>query len=135
MRATDLLSGVSPHQGHAPNGKFPAGGKIGACRADAEAALAAYNETAKRCGLSIPRKPEVYIDAVGVRLREGSLDEWREMLGIVERSPHLCGENDRGWKADLGWLSKRENYAKVLDGRYLRSKPKPDTKPMRTFKR
>lgn len=92
---------------------------------DVDAALAAYVETAKRCGLRVPRKPEVYLDAVAVRLREGSLDEWREMLGIVERSPHLLGENERRWKASLDWLAERKNYAKVLDGKYLRDRPKP----------
>ena len=66
---------------------------------------------------------------LAVRLREGSLDEWREMLAIVERSPHLLGENDRVWKADLAWLAERKNYAKVLDGRYLRNKPKPKPIP------
>ena len=119
---TTLFSDEAPSEGAPPPSK---GSPCKPSKADIDAALADYVETAKRCGLPVPRKPAAYLDAIAVRLREGSLDEWREMLAIVERSPHLRGENDRVWKANLGWLAERQNYAKVLDGIYLRNKPKP----------
>lgn len=36
----------------------------------------------------------------------------------IRRCPHLMGENQRGWTADLAWLCKAENFAKVQQGNY-----------------
>ena len=38
---------------------------------------------------------------------------------IVKDSPFLMGHNDRGWTADLEWLVRPTNFAKVLDGKYV----------------
>jgi len=37
---------------------------------------------------------------------------------VAEKCPHLTGLNDRAWTADLAWLSKADNFAKVLQGNY-----------------
>lgn len=39
-------------------------------------------------------------------------------FGYVAKCPHLVGHNDRGWTADLGWLMKADNFAKVIQGNY-----------------
>lgn len=46
--------------------------------------------------------------------RHQSLDFWRWFFGIVQGSKFHLGENDRGWKADLPWLLKRDNFDKIL---------------------
>jgi len=40
---------------------------------------------------------------------------WRWFFGQVAKRRFLLGENDRGWRADLGWLLKRRNFDKVLE--------------------
>lgn len=47
-----------------------------------------------------------------------ALDFFRRFFGYVAKCPHLVGENDRGWTADLAWLVKAENFAKVIEGKY-----------------
>jgi len=48
-----------------------------------------------------------------------NLEWWRYFFMIVKDSPFLMGHNDRGWTADLEWLVRPTNFAKVLDGKYL----------------
>ena len=40
---------------------------------------------------------------------------WRWYFGQVRKSRWHLGENDRGWRADLGWLIKRRNFDKILE--------------------
>lgn len=49
-----------------------------------------------------------------------NLDWWRGFFQYVSRSDFLMGRvrSDRPWQADLGWLLKRENFVKVLEGKY-----------------
>lgn len=44
-----------------------------------------------------------------------SLDYWRDFFAIVRTNPHWMGDNDRGWKADMGWLVKPANFVKVVE--------------------
>jgi hypothetical protein len=95
--------------------------KVLPCAVEAEPrqAFALYAATAARCGLAVPRKPEPYLVAIGARLRDsGGIDGWKEMLRQVEQSPFLRGENGTGFRAWLTWLTKRENYTRVIDGEY-----------------
>ena len=48
------------------------------------------------------------------------LDFFRRFFGYVATCPHLVGENNRGWMADLGWLANETNFSKVIDGNYDR---------------
>lgn len=43
---------------------------------------------------------------------------WDAYFAYVARCPHLIGENDRGWAADLEWLINETNLIKVIEGRY-----------------
>lgn len=44
-----------------------------------------------------------------------SVEFWRRYFAEVRNFPHQMGENDRGWKADLGWLIKRSNFDKMIE--------------------
>lgn len=43
---------------------------------------------------------------------------WKEYFESISSMPFLCGDNDRNWKADLGWLINQNNMIKVLEGKY-----------------
>ena len=43
------------------------------------------------------------------------IEFWEWFFDSVKTNPHWMGENDRGWKADLGWLLKRANFDKVIE--------------------
>lgn len=51
-----------------------------------------------------------------------TLEFWRRFFGRVANSPHLMGENDRGWQANLEWITKKDNFYKIIEGNYVRSK-------------
>ena len=103
-------------------------------RQEAKEAYALYVETAKRCRLVVPVKGDPWLPNIAARLREyDGLDTWREMLANVERSPFLRGEieSDHPFRANLPWLVKPKNFAKVLSGQYTdchRAKSKPKSK-------
>ncbi len=47
--------------------------------------------------------------------RHQDLQFWKWFFEIVRTNPHWLGENGRGWKADLAWLLRRQNFDKVLE--------------------
>jgi hypothetical protein len=68
--------------------------------------------------------------AIAARWREDmpSLDDWRDYFRQVGECPFLLGDNDRGWRADLEWLTKQSSYAKVIEGKYQTTKQQPKGK-------
>lgn len=48
----------------------------------------------------------------------GRADDWAVFCRRVAAAPHLRGENDRGWHADLDWVLKPENLCRIAEGRY-----------------
>ena len=54
----------------------------------------------------------------------GSIDTFRELFTLAEKSSFLKGENKRGWTADFDWLMA--NFSKVLEHKY-------DDKPTKGF--
>jgi hypothetical protein len=61
---------------------------------------------------------------VNARIKDHGKDKIMEMFAIVRQSPHLTGENDRGWRASFDWLFNPTNFLKVIEGNYLPKKPK-----------
>jgi hypothetical protein len=53
---------------------------------------------------------------------EDPLQAWRVYFGIVKECPFLLGDSNTTFKADLHWLARPTNCAKVLNGRYLQDK-------------
>lgn len=56
--------------------------------------------------------------AIRARLKNYTLDDFREVFTKAENSNFLKGRNDRDWSANFDWLIKDSNMAKVLDGNY-----------------
>lgn len=49
---------------------------------------------------------------------ETALDFFSRFFEFVRQCPFLIGDNNKSWTADLAWLVKAENFAKVLEGKY-----------------
>lgn len=50
-------------------------------------------------------------------------ESWRKALGIICTSPFCCGQNDRGWIADIDWFIRSdEALVKALEGKYSTKK-------------
>lgn len=48
----------------------------------------------------------------------GDLRAWEAYCRRIRSSPFLCGENERGWRANIDWAVRAGTYGKVLEGRY-----------------
>ena len=90
--------------------------------------LQAWNEKATELGL-----PTVRIRTLAksrARKLQQRWKEWgstceeawatfRDILEIIDESPHLLGENDRGWKASLDFVTKDDsNWQRIVEGAY-----------------
>lgn len=47
-----------------------------------------------------------------------SLEWWKDFFDLISQSKFLTGNNDRGWKPDLEWITKQENFLKICEGKY-----------------
>jgi hypothetical protein len=45
-------------------------------------------------------------------------DNWESIVKKVSKTPFLTGNGPRGWKADVDWFLKDDNYIKVMEGKY-----------------
>lgn len=72
--------------------------------------------------LAVPLKPvAARMQKAAARLRDSfsaDLDRWRAYCGRIRSSPFLCGDNDRGWKADFDWALEPRNVAHVEEGKF-----------------
>lgn len=86
-----------------------------------------WQDTAKRCGLPVPRETsfDVYGKKIATRMFEHAeppkgveemLAVWKLVLAAVERSSYLRGMIKPDFRADLKFLCQRESFAKCLDG-------------------
>ena len=77
-----------------------------------------YNEI---CGDRLPKVrlvTERRKRSLGIRLRERTLDEFKELFSLAAQSDFLCGKNDRSWTANFDWLINESNMVKVLEGNF-----------------
>lgn len=66
--------------------------------------------------------------AIKTLLSKISLEEIKEAFEIIENTPFLKGDNDRGWKPNIEFLVKHDNIVKILEGFYD-SSIQPDNQP------
>lgn len=68
--------------------------------------------------------------ALAARLREcDGLEGWRSALEKARASPHLCGQNDRGWVANFDFITRQSSFAKLMEGNYDNRTHHPDRTP------
>jgi hypothetical protein len=88
------------------------------CSAEAEQIRVHYNEV--RGAMPLCRKlTPIRTRQINARLKEEGLDGLKAIIGSCKDMPHLQGQNDRGWLADLEWLTKDSNFTKVMEGKYI----------------
>lgn len=90
-------------------------------------AFEAYNLAAAESGwpkaqtLSKPRKA-----GIAARLREcGGIEGWRIALSKAQASAHCCGQNQRGWVADLDFIIQAKSFTRLMEGAYDNRNPQP----------
>lgn len=81
----------------------------------------AWNELAEERGLAkVVKVTPNRKRQIQARLKEYHPDDWSKALGAIYRSKFLCGENDRGWKADFDFLLQPKSFVKLVEGSYDR---------------
>lgn len=83
-------------------------------------AVSAYNASAEQSGWpKVQKLSQARRSAMKARLKEcGGLDGWRIALAKARASPHLCGQNNRGWTANFDFLTSQSSFAKLMEGNY-----------------
>ncbi|WP_172823716.1 YdaU family protein [Paracoccus aminovorans] len=83
-------------------------------------AVSAYNASAASAGW-----PKVQVlnktrrSSLKARLKDcGGLDGWVVALAKAKASPHLCGQNNRGWTASFDFLTSQSGFTKLMEGNY-----------------
>ena len=68
---------------------------------------------------SIKGMGDVRKRAVAARWRaHANIRYFEEFFRAAEASSFLKGENNRNWRADFDWMMKRDNFQKIIEGRY-----------------
>ena len=45
-------------------------------------------------------------------------ESYREAIQKIPDCSFLCGDNERGWKANLGWFLKPDSVSKLIEEEY-----------------
>jgi biotin operon repressor len=107
-------------------------------KTDCEEKLAfdAFNDLASELGLPKAQTFNASRKAkIKQRLNEcGGLIGWMDALAKIRGSPFLCGDNDRGWKANLDFVLQQSSFTRLMEGSYDRqvrqsSSQSPKSKP------
>lgn len=84
-----------------------------------EDVVEAWNDLADARGLArIARITENRRRQIKARIREYQPEDWSTALAAIYNSKFLCGENDRGWKADFDFLLQPKSFVKLIEGAY-----------------
>lgn len=91
------------------------------------AAFNAYNASAEEVGWPKAQKfTQERRSALRARLKDvGGLTGWTEAMAKARASPHLTGQNDRGWTASLDFFLSKKSFTKLMEGNYDPKQPKP----------
>lgn len=92
--------------------------------------FALFNELAVNIGLPVAQKiTKARKSKMSLRLKDvGGIDGWKVVLGKIENSPFLRGENKSGWKADIDFILQESSIVKIMEGKYDGTK-KPISSP------
>lgn len=81
----------------------------------------AWNDLAEARGLAkVVKVTDTRRKQIQARLKEYEPDDWSKALTAIYKSKFLCGENERGWKADFDFLLQPKSFVKLVEGAYDR---------------
>ena len=84
-----------------------------------------YNDTC----VSFPRLTKLSEGrkkAIRARLKVYTIEDFKKVFEMAEKSDFLKGKNDRNWSATFDWMLKDSNMVKILDGNYSKWEDKED---------
>jgi hypothetical protein len=56
--------------------------------------------------------------AIRKRIDEFGHERWSRAVSAVGQSSFCCGDNDRGWRADIDFLASEAGFVKVIEGKF-----------------
>jgi len=82
----------------------------------------AWNDLAVDRGLpKVSMVTEARRRQVQARIKEyPDAGDWSKALSAIDKSKFLCGDNDRGWRANFDFLLQPSTFIKLLEGTYDR---------------
>jgi len=82
----------------------------------------AWNDLAVDRGLpKVSKVTEARRRQVQARIKEyPDAGDWSKALSSIDKSKFLCGDNDRGWRANFDFLLQPSTFIKLLEGTYDR---------------
>jgi uncharacterized protein YdaU (DUF1376 family) len=84
--------------------------------------IEAWNDLAVDRGLpKVSKVTEARRRQVQARIKEyPDAGDWSKALSAIDKSKFLCGDNDRGWRANFDFLLQPSTFIKLLEGTYDR---------------
>lgn len=61
---------------------------------------------------------------INARLNENGVDKVKEAIDIASKNSFLNGDNQKGWRADLEFITRATKFAKILEGGFSNQKQK-----------
>lgn len=86
-----------------------------------EQVVEAWNTMADGCGVHKAKLTPDRRRKLNTFIRRNPIEDITEAIWAVPRSPFLCGENDRGWKAGIDFILQPSSFTKLIEGTYDRS--------------
>lgn len=96
----------------------PAPRKNGKDEVQPEQVIEAWNLMADQSGVIKAKLTDDRRRKLKTFIRRHTIDDITEAIWSVPRSPFLCGENDRGWKAGIDFLLQPSSFTKLIEGTY-----------------
>lgn len=82
--------------------------------------LEAWNLMADEAGLPKARMTPERRKKLRSFTTRHKVEDITEAIWTIPRTPFLCGENDRGWRADFDFLLQPKSFPRILEGSYGR---------------
>ena len=98
---------------------------------DVRQAVEAWNSLGIQTIKKIPPATTKTGQMLRARIKEYGIGSVLEAIEMVRESSFLMGNNKKGWRINLDWFSRPNNFPKVVNGNYQdKSSPQPE-KPRR----
>lgn len=82
-------------------------------------AVAEWNAMAGRHGLAkVAKVTGRRRAAIRKRIDEFGAERWSAAVAAVGKSQFCCGDNDRGWQADIDFIASEAGFVKIIEGKF-----------------